>query len=162
MRSPELGRVRATTVSGVVGAGQKRRGRLGELTGGAVTTRPGLERGEKWRKGAGWVRTTLTRNRSQEEGGLRRARAWSNFSRVRRTSGTDAGAPDRANSARHRASEADRCDRTPVKPNWSTTKHNWGNRAWERVSHLEAKLRVARRVSGTIIRGTPKTPNLSW
>jgi hypothetical protein len=41
--------------SRVAEAGQKRRGGLGELTGGALTTRPGSERGERWRKGSGWV-----------------------------------------------------------------------------------------------------------
>jgi hypothetical protein len=63
-----------------------------------VTTRPGSERGERRRKGSGRVGATPARNHSRGEGGLRRARAWTNFRRVRGTSGTDAGAPDRANS----------------------------------------------------------------
>jgi hypothetical protein len=102
--------------SGVTGASQKRRGRLCELTGGALTTRPGSERGERRRKGSGRVGATPARNRGRGEGGLRRARAWTNFSRVRGTSGTDAGAPDRANSTDHRAGVADRRGRTPAKP----------------------------------------------
>jgi hypothetical protein len=55
--------------SRVVGAGQKRRGRLGELIGGALTTRPGLERVERRRKGSGRVRATPVRNRDRGEGG---------------------------------------------------------------------------------------------
>jgi hypothetical protein len=54
--------------SRVVGASQKRRGRLGELTGGALTTRLGSKRGEQWRKGSGRVRATPARNRSRGEG----------------------------------------------------------------------------------------------
>jgi hypothetical protein len=50
-------------------------------------------------------------------GGSGRARAWTNFDRVRGTSGTDAGAPDQANSTGHRAGVADRRGRTPAKPN---------------------------------------------
>jgi hypothetical protein len=41
-------------------------------------------------------------------GGLRRARAWTSFSRARGTSGTDAGALDWTKSAGHRAGTADR------------------------------------------------------
>jgi hypothetical protein len=44
---------------------------------------------------------------------------------VRGTLGTNARAPDRANLASHRAGAADRHGRTPVKPNWPTTKQNW-------------------------------------
>jgi hypothetical protein len=61
--------------SRVAGAGQKRRERLGKLTGGALTTRPGSERGERRRKGSGRVGATPARNRGRGEGGLRRARA---------------------------------------------------------------------------------------
>jgi hypothetical protein len=61
--------------SRVAGAGQKRRGRLGELTGRALTTRSWSERGEQWRKGSGRVGATPAMNHGREEGGLRRARA---------------------------------------------------------------------------------------
>jgi hypothetical protein len=43
-------------------------------------------------------------------GGLRRAKAWTNFSRSRGTQGVGAGALDRANLASHRAGAADRHD----------------------------------------------------
>jgi hypothetical protein len=49
--------------SGVAEAGQKRRGRLGELTGGALTTRLGSERGERRRKGSGTVVYPVVRPR---------------------------------------------------------------------------------------------------
>jgi hypothetical protein len=49
-------------------------------------------------------------------GGLRRARAWTIFSSARGTSGTDARALDRTNSAGHRAGAVDRHGRTSVKP----------------------------------------------
>jgi hypothetical protein len=49
-------------------------------------------------------------------GGLRRARAWTSFSRARGTPGTDAGALNRTNSTGHRAGVADRHDRTPANP----------------------------------------------
>jgi hypothetical protein len=55
-------------------------------------------------------------------GGLRRARAWTSFSRVRGTSGTDTGAPDRANSASHREGTAHRHSRTPTKPKLANDK----------------------------------------
>jgi hypothetical protein len=51
------------------------------------------------------------------EGGLRRARAWTGFSRARGTPRIDAGPLDRANLAGHRAGASDRHGRTPVKPN---------------------------------------------
>jgi hypothetical protein len=41
-------------------------------------------------------------------GGLRRARAWTSFSRARGTSGIEAGALDWTNSTGHRAGAADR------------------------------------------------------
>jgi hypothetical protein len=53
---------------GVTETGQKRRGRLGELNGGALTTRPGSERGERWRKGSGRAGATPVRNRGRGEG----------------------------------------------------------------------------------------------
>jgi hypothetical protein len=61
------------------------------------------------------------RGNSSEEsrprrGGPRRARAWTGFSRVRGTSGTDEGTLDQANSAGPRACAVDRHGRTPVKP----------------------------------------------
>ena len=49
-------------------------------------------------------------------GGLRRARAWTSFSRARGTLGTDTGALDRTNSTGHRAGAADHHGRTPAKP----------------------------------------------
>jgi hypothetical protein len=61
--------------SRVAEAGQKRRVPLGEFTGGALTMRPGSERGERRRKGSRQVGATPVRNRDRGEGGLRRARA---------------------------------------------------------------------------------------
>jgi hypothetical protein len=55
------------------------------------------------------------RNSGRGEGGLRRARAWTGFSKARGTPGTNAGALDRANSAGHHAGMADRHGRTPAK-----------------------------------------------
>jgi hypothetical protein len=49
-------------------------------------------------------------------GGLRHAKAWTNFSRVRGTPGAGAGALDRANLAGHRAGAADRHGQPPAKP----------------------------------------------
>ena len=54
--------------SRVTRAGQKRRGRLGELTGGALTMRPRSERGERQTKGFEGVGATPARNRGQGEG----------------------------------------------------------------------------------------------
>jgi hypothetical protein len=65
--------------------------------------RPGSERVERWRKDSRRVGATPVRNRGRGEGGLRRARAWTSFSKARGTSRTDAGALDRTNSAGHRA-----------------------------------------------------------
>jgi hypothetical protein len=48
-------------------------------------------------------------------GDLRRARAWAGFSRGRCTLGTNTGELDRAKSAGHRASTADRRGRAPAK-----------------------------------------------
>jgi hypothetical protein len=48
--------------SRVAGAGQKQRGALRKLTGGALATRLGLERGERRRKGFGRVGATPLRN----------------------------------------------------------------------------------------------------
>jgi hypothetical protein len=48
-------------------------------------------------------------------GGLRRAKAWTNFSRARGTPRAVAGALDRANLAGHRAGAADRHDQPPTK-----------------------------------------------
>jgi hypothetical protein len=102
--------------SRVTGACQKRRGRLDELHGGALTTRPGSERGERRRKGSGRVGATPVRNHDRGEGGLRHARAWTSFSRARGTSGIDAGALDQTNLAGHHTSAADRHGRTTAKP----------------------------------------------
>jgi hypothetical protein len=74
---------------------------------------------------------------------LGRAKAWTNYNRVRGTSGTNAGAPDRANSASHRVGTANCHGRTPAKPNWPRQSKIGRNRAWERMSHLRAKLGVA-------------------
>jgi hypothetical protein len=57
-------------------------------------------------------------------GGLRRARAWTRFSRARGTPGTDVGKLDRANSAGHHVVAADRHGRIPVKPKLATMKRN--------------------------------------
>jgi hypothetical protein len=54
--------------SGVAGAGQKQRGRLGELAGGVLTTRPGSERGERRRKGSRRVGVTPVRDSDRVEG----------------------------------------------------------------------------------------------
>jgi hypothetical protein len=62
------------------------------------------------------------RNSDRGEGGLRRARAWTSFSRARGISGTEAGALDQTNSVGHRAGVADRHDRTPAKPKLATDK----------------------------------------
>jgi hypothetical protein len=48
-------------------------------------------------------------------GDLRRAKALANFSRGRGDTGTYSGELDRAKSAGHRASPADRCGRAPAK-----------------------------------------------
>jgi hypothetical protein len=92
--------------SRVAGAGQKRRGALGELTGGALATRPGSERGERRRKGSG--RGNFGEESRPRRRGLGRVRAWTSFSRARGTSGTDAGALHWTNSVGHRAGAADR------------------------------------------------------
>jgi hypothetical protein len=106
--------------SGIAGAGQKRRGRLDKLTDGALTMRPGSEKVERWRKDSRWVGATPVRNRGRGEGGLRRARAWTSFSKARGTSRTDAGALDRTNSAGHRVGTTD-CDGTSqvIRPTYS-------------------------------------------
>jgi hypothetical protein len=53
--------------SRVAGASQKRRGALGELTGGALAMRPWSERGERRRKGSGRVGATPVRNHNRGE-----------------------------------------------------------------------------------------------
>jgi hypothetical protein len=54
--------------SEVTGAGQKRRGRHGELAGGVLTTRPRSERGERRRKGSGRVGVTPMRDSATGRG----------------------------------------------------------------------------------------------
>jgi hypothetical protein len=54
--------------SGVAGVGQNWRGRLDELDVGVVATRPGSERGERWRKGSGRVGAIPVRNSDHREG----------------------------------------------------------------------------------------------
>jgi hypothetical protein len=54
--------------SGVAGVGQNRRGRLGEVAGGVVATRPGSERGERRRKGSERVGVIPVRNSDHGEG----------------------------------------------------------------------------------------------
>jgi hypothetical protein len=54
--------------SGVAGAGQKQRGRRGELTGGVSATRPRSERGEWLREDSGRVGVTPVRDSGREEG----------------------------------------------------------------------------------------------
>jgi hypothetical protein len=77
---------------------------------------PRAERGE--RRGEGLRRTggALARHSSHGEGGLRRAKAWASFSRGRGTLGTNAGELDRAKSAGHHVSTAERRDRAPAMP----------------------------------------------
>jgi hypothetical protein len=53
------------------------------------------------------------------------------------------GALDRVGLAGHRAGAASKRDRTPARPNWLQVGVNRENQARERMSHLEAKLRVA-------------------
>jgi hypothetical protein len=59
-------------------------------------------------------------------GGLRRARAWTNFSRARGTPGTDAEALDRTNLASHHASVANRHGQPPAKPKLADDKAQMG------------------------------------
>jgi hypothetical protein len=54
--------------SRIARAGQKQRGALDELTGGASATRLGSKMGERWRKGSGRVGATPMRNRDRGEG----------------------------------------------------------------------------------------------
>jgi hypothetical protein len=49
-------------------------------------------------------------------GGLRRSKAWASFSRGRGDTGSYSGELDRAKSASHRASTADRRGRAPAMP----------------------------------------------
>jgi hypothetical protein len=75
---------------------------------------PQAERGERHREGLGRAVATPVRNPGHGEG-LRSAKALSNFSRGRCTSGTYSGELDRAKSAGHRASTMVRCGRAPAK-----------------------------------------------
>jgi hypothetical protein len=54
--------------SGFAGAGQSRRGRHDELTGGVVATRPGSDRGERRGKGSRRVGVTPVRDSGRGEG----------------------------------------------------------------------------------------------
>jgi hypothetical protein len=73
------------------------------------------------REGRTTVRRPQTGRRNSGEpfqprgGDLRRAKALANFSRGRGDIGTYSGELDRAKSAGHRASTADRCGRAPAK-----------------------------------------------
>jgi hypothetical protein len=82
-------------------------------------------------------------------GGLRRARAWTGFSRARGTPRTDAGTLDQANSVGHRAGAADRHGRNPAKPKLAGDKG-----IIEEIEHMnrcltwgEARGRMARRLA---------------
>jgi hypothetical protein len=59
-------------------------------------------------------------------GGLRRAKAWTNFSRARGTLGAGAGALDQANLAGHRAGAADRHGQPPAKPKLANSEAQLG------------------------------------
>jgi hypothetical protein len=56
---------------------------------------------------------------------LRRARAWDSFSRARGTSGTGAGALDRANLAGHGAGATDRHGQPLAKPKLANSEAQW-------------------------------------
>jgi hypothetical protein len=74
-------------------------------------------------------RTTVRRSRAGRSnsdepfrprgGDLRRAKAWASFSKGRGDTGTYSGELDRAKSAGHRASTADRRGRAPAKVKWA-------------------------------------------
>jgi hypothetical protein len=59
-------------------------------------------------------------------GGLRHAKAWTNFSGARGTPGAGAGALDRANLAGHRAGAADRHGQHPAKPKLANSEAQLG------------------------------------
>jgi hypothetical protein len=67
VKSPELGRVRATAGFGVAGVGQRGGRRLGELDGGVVATSLRSEMGEWRRKSSGWVGGTPVRDSGRGE-----------------------------------------------------------------------------------------------
>jgi hypothetical protein len=127
--------------SGVARAGQKRRGRHGELTGEVVATRQGqrVENsggrtpggpsnfGEGFRSWGGGLRRTKPGLTSAGRGEHQRP-AWGHWT----------GPIWMATAWVRRTATADlRRSR-----NWPTMKHNWENRAWEWVSHLGVKLGV--------------------
>jgi hypothetical protein len=76
-------------------------------------------------------------------GDLRRAKAWTSFSRGRGDTGTCSGELDRAKSAGHRASTADRRGRAPVKVKLAEHRVQQGKLGSRQVSHLGAELREA-------------------
>jgi hypothetical protein len=114
VRSPELRKTRARGVRGRRDCAERKRaprrtqwrGRDHESTGreGRTTVRrPRAGRSNSGEPFQPWG------------GDLRHAKAWASFSRGRGTLGTNAGELDRAKSAGHRASTADRRGRAPAK-----------------------------------------------
>jgi hypothetical protein len=113
VRSPELRQARARVAPGSLGLGRE-----GEntTTNSMAGKRPRI-RGQRGRL-AGRRSRADQRNSGeafQSRGGnLRRTKAWASFSRGRGTLGTYSGELDRAKSAGHHASTADRRGRAPV------------------------------------------------
>jgi hypothetical protein len=114
VRSPELRQAQAR-----VAPGSPELGKEGE--GATANSMSGKRPESTGREGRTAVRKPRAgRSNSGEPfrprgGDLRRAKAWASFSRGRGNTGTYSGELDRAKSASHRASTADRRGRAPAK-----------------------------------------------
>jgi hypothetical protein len=124
VKSPELGRARATALSGSPELGK-------EGENDSVNSVAGLRPQVRGPRGGMAGKRPRVGRRNSGEGfrpqgeGLRRVKAWDSFSRGRGTLGTNAGALSRANLVGHRAGVADHHGRTPAEP--KLAERNWGN-----------------------------------
>jgi hypothetical protein len=110
------------------------------ITGRAPAARMRPETGERRRGGASSGSGNFGEEYRLRGGGFGHAKAWTGFDRVRGTLQTNTGAQSEAKSARHREDAANRCYRTPARPNWLRPGGNKVNQAHERVPHLGTEL----------------------
>jgi hypothetical protein len=139
MRSPEWRQARARVVPG-----SPELSREGES---ATATRwRGRGHESTGREGRTAVRRSRADRRNSGEpfrprgGDLRHAKALPNFSRCRDISGTNSGELNRAQSAGHRESTADRHGRAPARVKLTEIERDRENWARGQVSHLRAEL----------------------
>jgi hypothetical protein len=113
--------------SRVAGAGQKQRGRRGKQRDCGHETE--VREGRMAEGGLRAARGNSSEGFRPQGGGLRHAKAWTNFSRARGTPGADTGALNRANLASHCAGAADHHDQPPAKPKLANNETQLGKQS---------------------------------